>query len=272
MCAPTGHFKSGAYDSQLQQRRRTIAVGGTSDSWSSLCPGMRSSVLRVRRAAIGPGLWPGPRRQARWAGRGLQGQRRAAGASRAAGCGAPLRLEGPARTMRGVLPGSLRHLHGSRRTRRVADRLAVVLAGAAAGYGGDRRRPVTGVAVRGSRRAVGLASEGRGEAAAPRRRDPQVEPVPPTAGHPGRSSPSTARARPRCSRPGPSGPARRRCALEAVEKIVTTPVGYSCVELDVEPARTRLGLRITRLSDRFIDAPTGQLSATSSTIASAEMS
>jgi hypothetical protein len=30
----------------------------------------------VRRAPIGPGLWPGPRRQARWAGRGLQGQRR----------------------------------------------------------------------------------------------------------------------------------------------------------------------------------------------------
>ena len=33
--------------------------------------------------------------------------------------------------------------------------LAVVLAGAAAGYGGDRRPPVTGHAVRGSRRAVG---------------------------------------------------------------------------------------------------------------------
>jgi hypothetical protein len=65
----------------------------------------------------------------------------------------------------------------------------VVLAGAAAGYGGDRRRPVTGGAVRGSRRAVGLASEGRGEAAAPQRRDPQVEPRPSTAGHPGRSFP-----------------------------------------------------------------------------------
>jgi hypothetical protein len=48
----------------------------------------------------------------------------------------------------------------------------MVLAGAAAGYGGDRRRPVTGDAVRGSRRAAGLASEGRGEAAAPQRRDP----------------------------------------------------------------------------------------------------
>jgi hypothetical protein len=99
--------------------------------------------------------------------------------------------------------------------------LAVVLAGAAAGYGGDRRRPVTGGAVRGSRRAVGLASEGRGEAAAPQRRDPRGEPRPPTAGHPGRSFPSTAPARPRCSRPGPSGPARRRCALEAVAKVVT---------------------------------------------------
>ena len=50
----------------------------------------------------------------------------------------------------------------------------MVLAGAAAGYGGDRRRPVTGGAVRGSRRAVGLASEGRGEAAAPQRRDPRL--------------------------------------------------------------------------------------------------
>ena len=52
----------------------------------------------------------------------------------------------------------------------------MVLAGAAAGHGGDRRRPVTGDAVRGSRRAVGLASEGRGEAAAQQRRDPRVNP------------------------------------------------------------------------------------------------
>jgi hypothetical protein len=109
-------------------------------------------------------------------------------------------------------------LPASKRTRRDVDGLAVVLAGAAAGYGGDRRRPVTGGAVRGSRRAVGLASEGRGEAAAPQRRDPRVEPWPLTAGHPGRSSLSTARARPRCSRPGPSGPARRRCALDDREE------------------------------------------------------
>ena len=44
----------------------------------------------------------------------------------------------------------------------------MVLVGAAAGYGGDRRRPVTGAAVRGSRRAVGLSSEGRGEQLPPR--------------------------------------------------------------------------------------------------------
>ena len=37
----------------------------------------------------------------------LRGQRRAEGASRVAGCGAPLRLEGPTRTMRGVPPRSL---------------------------------------------------------------------------------------------------------------------------------------------------------------------
>jgi hypothetical protein len=37
--------------------------------------------LEVRRAPIGPGHWPGPCRQARRVGRGLQGQRRAAGAS-----------------------------------------------------------------------------------------------------------------------------------------------------------------------------------------------
>ena len=56
----------------------------------------------------------------------------------------------------------------------------MVLAGAAAGYGGDRRRPVTGAAVRGSRRAVGLASKGRGEAAA-RNGEIPGEPRPPTA-------------------------------------------------------------------------------------------
>jgi hypothetical protein len=113
------------------------------------------------------------------------------------GCaaGAPLTLEGPARTMRGAPVTALRHLYGFRRARRVGHGLVVVLAGAAAGYGGDRRRPVTGAAVCGSRRAVGLASEGRGESCRPVTARSPGEPRPPTAGRPGRSFPIN------CSRP-----------------------------------------------------------------------
>jgi len=66
---------------------------------------MSISNARVRRAPIGPALWPGPRRQARWAGRGLQRSRVGPGDRF---CEAvrndlrvPLTLEGPARTMRG---------------------------------------------------------------------------------------------------------------------------------------------------------------------------
>ena len=44
------------------------------------------------------------------------------------------------------------------------------------GYGGNRRRPVTGGAVRGSRRAVGLASEGRGGSCRPATARPRVNP------------------------------------------------------------------------------------------------
>ena len=126
----------------------------------------------------------------------------------------PLTLEGPARTMRGVPAPSLWHLHDSWRIWRVVVGLAMVLAGAAAGYGGDRRRPVTGGAVRGS---------------SPRRRAcvrRTRRKLPPRNGetsrlNPGRYDgspwsliPSTARAHPHCSRPRPSGPARRRCALK----------------------------------------------------------
>ncbi len=189
-------------------------------------PSCIGTCREVCRARFGPGLGPGPRRQARWAGRGLQGQRRTAGASRAAGCEAPLRLEGPARTMRGV-------------PRRGCDIFPAI------GVSGERDRPGRGLggrgsgirrgpqaaghrgAVRGSRRAVGLASEGRGGSCRPATARSPGEPRPPTAGHPGRSFLSTARARPGCSRPGPSGPARRRCALEAVEKVVTAQSDHS---------------------------------------------
>jgi hypothetical protein len=47
-----------------------------------------------------PPAWPSPSGPLGW--QRLQGQWRAEGASREAGCEAPLRLEGPARTMRGV--------------------------------------------------------------------------------------------------------------------------------------------------------------------------
>jgi hypothetical protein len=62
--------------------------------------------LSVCRACFGPGLWPGPCRQARWAGRGL---RRSRAGPEGRFCEAvrndlrvPLTLEGPAQTMRGV--------------------------------------------------------------------------------------------------------------------------------------------------------------------------
>ena len=98
--------------------------------------------------------------------------------------------------MRGVpFPLAVTFLPATGAFRRDADHLAVVLEGAAAGYGGDRRRPVTGGAVRGSRRAVGLASEGRGESCRPATARPPGEAQPFTTGHPGRSFPSTARAR-----------------------------------------------------------------------------
>ncbi len=151
----------------------------------------------VRRARFGPGLWPGPRRQARWVGRGL---RRSRAGPEDRFCEAvrndlrvPLTLEGPTRTMRGVPARCCHNSPGDRRARRESDGLAVVLAGAAAGYGGDRRRPVPGVPCAAARRAVGLASEGRGESCRPATARPPGEPRPPTAGHPGRSFLSTAR-------------------------------------------------------------------------------
>ena len=106
-------------------------------------------VLGFAACSVGPGLWPGPRRQARWAGRGLQGQRRAEDASRAAGCEAPLRLGGasPDNAWRSGslavtslrLPGAPRALASARPWRRRARQRDTAA---------DRRRPVTGAAVR----------------------------------------------------------------------------------------------------------------------------
>ena len=185
----------------------------------------RGFLAEVRRALIGPGLRPGPRRQARWAGRGL---RRSRVGPEYRFCGAvrndlrvPLTLERPAQTMRGVPARRLLHLHGSRRTWREHVGLAVVLAGAAAGYGGDRRRPVTGAAVRGSSPCRRACVRRTRRKLPPRNGGTRVNPGRLRRVTLAAPSLSTARARPRCSRPGPSGPARRRCALEAVEKVVT---------------------------------------------------
>lgn len=51
--------------------------------------------------------------------------------------------------IRGAPGPSLCHVDGDWRIRRDGDGLVVVLKGAAAGYGGDRKRPVAGGAVHG---------------------------------------------------------------------------------------------------------------------------
>ena len=143
------------------------------------------------------------------------GQRRAAGASRVAGCGAPLRLEGPARTMRGVPPGGCDIFPAIGATRREDDGLAVALAGAAAGYGGTAGGRSPGRRARQLGAPQGLRPKGAAKAAAPPTASPRV--------NPGRLPRVTLAAHflLDCPRPllastaGPSGPARRRCALEA---------------------------------------------------------
>jgi hypothetical protein len=62
-----------------------------------------AQLAEVRHAPFGPGLWPGPRRQARWvgSGSGVKGGRLRPSPWRRAE-GAPLTLEGAPRTMRGV--------------------------------------------------------------------------------------------------------------------------------------------------------------------------
>ncbi len=177
---------------------------------SGRCHDHCGGLPRVLRAW--PLAWPSPSRPLGW--QRLQGQGSAL--AEQATCkrraeDTPLTLEGPARITCGVparwpsgcdiftAPGAL----GATVTAwpwcwRARQRDT---AGTAGG-------PVTGGAVRGSRRAVGLASEGRGGSCR----------VTSAA-----LSLLTACARPRCSRAGPSGPARRTCALEAVGRVVTTP-------------------------------------------------
>jgi hypothetical protein len=97
--------------------------------------------------------------------------------------------------MRGAPSRGSDTFHGSRRIWRVVEGLAVVLAGAAAGYGRDRSGRSPGVPCAAADAPGGLPPKGRGEKLPPRNGQTlQGEPRPPTAGHPGRSSPL-------CSRP-----------------------------------------------------------------------
>jgi len=137
-------------------------------------PNVSCRFVRVRRAHIGPGLWPGPRRQARWAGRGLQRSRvgpedRFCEAVFRNDLRVPLTLEGPARTMRGVPARRCDLSYGDWRTWRVTtdpaargahDPRRVTAGCAAARCGASARRAA-------ARDRCAPAQEGAGQAAPP---------------------------------------------------------------------------------------------------------
>ena len=119
----------------------------------------------VRRACFGPGLWPGPRRQARWVGRGLrrQGWALAPIAMATRPQGAPLTLEGPTRTMRGVpAPVSCDLSPGDGHTWRDADGLVLLVSRDTwVVAAGGRLRPVTGPPCAAAAAPAGPPPEGR---------------------------------------------------------------------------------------------------------------
>ena len=96
-----------------------------------------------------------------------------------------------------------------------------------------------GTAARGGSPRRGLAPEGAAKAAAPQRRDPETVTV---CGRLLRRPASRGKPQPAPGvRSWPSGPARRRCALETVEKVVTSPGATGCaVPLDALHVRLRL--------------------------------
>jgi hypothetical protein len=135
----------------------------------------------------------------------------------------PLTLEGPTWTMRGVPAGGCDLSHGDWRSLGASVTAWSCSCGAVSGRdSGDRLRPVPGQPSAAARRAVGLPPEGRDEScrsatAGPRRPLPLI------------TGPPAALLSPGCSRqlalPVPAvGVARRRCALEAAEKVVTGQV------------------------------------------------
>ena len=108
-------------------------------------------LAEVRRARFGPGLWPGPRRQAR---------RGAGGAAPDNARRSGLVLCDPSSGVRrtGAMPDGVTSSH----------RAAPGGVAARTGCG-----PVAGTPCAAAAADVGPASEGRGEAAAPQRRDPR---------------------------------------------------------------------------------------------------
>jgi hypothetical protein len=136
-----------------------------------------SAAVQVRRARSGPGLWPGPCRQACWVGRGSGAQgwvpkilsakrlERIFGALDAGGAD----LDNARRS--GPVAVTFRTAIGASDARVTAGSCSC---GAASGRdGGDRLRPVPGTPCAAARRAVGLPPEGRGESCRPAMARPQ---------------------------------------------------------------------------------------------------
>jgi hypothetical protein len=184
---------------------------------------------RPRRARFGPGLWPGPRRQARWVGRGLQCSRAGPEDRFCEAVGndlrVPLTLEGPTRTMRGVPTRSLGpfcQAIGTPGARRRTGQFSRARSSGcvAAGTGRQQVRPADLVA---APRPEGSRPSGRGRPPARSRRAARdSRPAWPGPYAASRSTSMSLRFRVR-SRPGPDGPARRRRAFKKlfVEKVVT---------------------------------------------------
>jgi hypothetical protein len=138
---------------------------------------MKVKELEVRRARLGPGLRPGPRRQARWGGRG----------SARKGGTHPCGWRGRPGQCAAFRPGGCRLSPGDPRTRRDADgRDQLASRGNWGRCGGDRLRPVAGTPCAAAAAPVGLPP-GRARAKLPPRNgespgDPRrLYPVIPTA-------------------------------------------------------------------------------------------
>ena len=175
-------------DSLRERHRRSLAPRRY---WPVLPNRVPTLSTEVRRALVGPGLWPGPRRQIRWVGRGSGVNGAPKARPREAGREAPL-LEGPTRTMRGSSSDCdfrpAIGVSGATPTAATSSRRAAP----GGRYGGDRLRPVPGQPCAAAAASAGHAPEGRERSCRPATASP---------GNPGRPfrpsralySPSVAR-------------------------------------------------------------------------------